>query len=296
MRTSTSLSFAVLATSVAAFPALGAQKRNLAVGDWAPAGPDDIRGPCPGLNTLANHGYLARNGQNIRAIDIITAMEAHLGIKADFGFLQTLVAGLRNAFVFLPNGEVGMTSLDVLSNSHNAIEHDGSFTRNDAYFDLVAAGVDPSSMSSGEASTAMPPQHNPKQNITQIEWLFSHSKDGVVLTVDDIADARHSRLQDSFSRNPTVTLEKQQTDAMWREGALISLAVGDASGAVRVDWLREWWENERLPTALGWSPRVPSAGLIDNIHWTNVYMAAEKTRNGNDNGTPELPLQFGIPI
>ena len=29
---------------------------------WAPPGPNDIRGPCPGLNALANHGYFPRNG------------------------------------------------------------------------------------------------------------------------------------------------------------------------------------------------------------------------------------------
>ncbi|EEB97921.1 hypothetical protein MPER_02663, partial [Moniliophthora perniciosa FA553] len=28
-------------------------------------GPDDARGPCPGLNTLANHGFLPRDGKNI---------------------------------------------------------------------------------------------------------------------------------------------------------------------------------------------------------------------------------------
>ena len=29
---------------------------------WAPPGPGDLRGPCPGLNALANHGYFPRNG------------------------------------------------------------------------------------------------------------------------------------------------------------------------------------------------------------------------------------------
>ena len=29
---------------------------------WAPPGPNDIRGPCPGLNALANHGYFPRSG------------------------------------------------------------------------------------------------------------------------------------------------------------------------------------------------------------------------------------------
>ncbi len=36
-------------------------------------GPNDARSPCPGLNTLANHGYLNRDGRNIRGDDIINA-------------------------------------------------------------------------------------------------------------------------------------------------------------------------------------------------------------------------------
>lgn len=29
---------------------------------WVAPGPDDIRGPCPGLNVLANHGYFPHSG------------------------------------------------------------------------------------------------------------------------------------------------------------------------------------------------------------------------------------------
>ena len=29
---------------------------------WVAPGPGDIRGPCPGLNALANHGYFPHNG------------------------------------------------------------------------------------------------------------------------------------------------------------------------------------------------------------------------------------------
>ncbi|KAJ3740778.1 Chloroperoxidase [Lentinula detonsa] len=32
---------------------------------WQAPSPTDSRGPCPGLNTLANHGFLPRNGSNI---------------------------------------------------------------------------------------------------------------------------------------------------------------------------------------------------------------------------------------
>lgn len=29
---------------------------------FVPPGPGDVRGPCPGLNALSNHGYLPHNG------------------------------------------------------------------------------------------------------------------------------------------------------------------------------------------------------------------------------------------
>lgn len=41
---------------------------NLAdrLGKYQAPGPSDSRGPCPGLNTLANHGLINRNGKNIK--------------------------------------------------------------------------------------------------------------------------------------------------------------------------------------------------------------------------------------
>ncbi|KAJ7044861.1 Peroxidase, family 2-domain-containing protein [Mycena alexandri] len=262
---------------------------TLAVGEWAAPGPNDVRSPCPGLNSLSNHGYLARDGRNVRAIDIITAMDEYLGIKVDFGFLQTLGAGFRGAFVFLPDFSVGLESYDALTNSHNQIEHDASFTRNDVFFDLVARGVDPESIN----NDAIPHMHSPAVNLTLVDFLVGFSKDGQTLTVDDIADARHGRLRSTVALNPTAVLHSKQTGGMWREAGFMSLVLGNVDGAVRVDWLREWFVNERLPTALGWQKH--NAGLIDVIKYTNTYLQAEKVRNGNNvpGGTPELPIEFG---
>ena len=36
-------------------------------------GPNDARSPCPGLNALANHGFINRDGRNIRGDDLINA-------------------------------------------------------------------------------------------------------------------------------------------------------------------------------------------------------------------------------
>ncbi|CAF3956294.1 unnamed protein product [Adineta steineri] len=37
--------------------------------------PTDSRAPCPGLNTLANHGYISRDGKNIRPEDLQRALQ-----------------------------------------------------------------------------------------------------------------------------------------------------------------------------------------------------------------------------
>ena len=58
-------------TAVAAFPSFS--KRQIVNPTFAridvtgahafiAPGPNDLRGPCPALNALANHGYIARNG------------------------------------------------------------------------------------------------------------------------------------------------------------------------------------------------------------------------------------------
>jgi hypothetical protein len=35
---------------------------NLLTRSQIAPGPNDLRGPCPGINVMANHGYIPRNG------------------------------------------------------------------------------------------------------------------------------------------------------------------------------------------------------------------------------------------
>lgn len=88
------------------------------------------RSPCPGLNALANHGYLNRDGKAISydAINSATmeALNYDDGVFLDaFHFVQVFQlssTGSRDTFNLL--------DLAV----HNTIEMDGSQTRNDIYF------------------------------------------------------------------------------------------------------------------------------------------------------------------
>ncbi|KAF5354382.1 hypothetical protein D9758_010734 [Tetrapyrgos nigripes] len=46
---------------------------DLSQHQWIAPGPNDLRGPCPGLNTLANHGFLPRDGRNLNMSVILDA-------------------------------------------------------------------------------------------------------------------------------------------------------------------------------------------------------------------------------
>lgn len=83
-----------------------------------------VRGPCPGLNTLANHGFLPHSGQNISRDDLISGMLA--GVNQD----ESISGGLFNILV-----QLGLSSNNTLNSTfslldlgnHNVLEHDASF-------------------------------------------------------------------------------------------------------------------------------------------------------------------------
>ncbi|KAK6343260.1 hypothetical protein TWF730_010856 [Orbilia blumenaviensis] len=52
-------------------------------GEWKRPEPTDLRGPCPVINSLANHGYIARDGRNITADELLKAFQEELGLGID---------------------------------------------------------------------------------------------------------------------------------------------------------------------------------------------------------------------
>ncbi|RYP55667.1 hypothetical protein DL769_010071 [Monosporascus sp. CRB-8-3] len=64
--------------------------------EWHPAGPDDFRGPCPMMNTLANHNFLPHDGRNITRQDIIKATGAALNFKESLASLMFDMAVVAN--------------------------------------------------------------------------------------------------------------------------------------------------------------------------------------------------------
>ena len=91
---------------------------------------EDITGrsPCPGLNALANQGYIPRDGRNIDPAQLAEAMLEVMNL--DIAPFQTEID------TTLAHSTTGNSSTFNLedSNVHNDIEIDGSLSRKDLYF------------------------------------------------------------------------------------------------------------------------------------------------------------------
>jgi hypothetical protein len=92
-------------------------------------GPGDSRGPCPGLNLLANYGYLPRNGY-VNMGQTIDAVARGFNMGADLATVLTVFAILGsgdfdNLSFYLGSGKNGVGGL----NRHSVVEADISPNR-----------------------------------------------------------------------------------------------------------------------------------------------------------------------
>lgn len=96
-------------------------------------GPNDSRGPCPGLNLLANYGYLPRNGL-VNFGQVLTAVSRGFNMAAD-------VAAVLSVFAVITDGDIATESWYLGAgpgsvgglNRHSTVEADISPNREDFY-------------------------------------------------------------------------------------------------------------------------------------------------------------------
>ncbi|CZR54683.1 related to oxidase [Phialocephala subalpina] len=156
------------------------------------------RGPCPGLNALANHGYISRDGIVGRKMaEVIAAINEVYGMSIVLATVLGVmgVVDVGNPLSLNPSFSIGGKSdqvhnlLDDLSGvvgtprgldgSHNFIEADSSNTRNDLY-------------QTGDAWT---------MNMTLFMQAYD-ATDSDFITMDDIGQRAADRFADSIATNP----------------------------------------------------------------------------------------------
>jgi hypothetical protein len=79
------------------------------------------------MNTLANHGFLPRDGRNITRANAVSALKGGLNFNGTLGSIMWEQAIIAN-----PEPNATFFTLDQL-NVHGVLEHDASMTRTDAF-------------------------------------------------------------------------------------------------------------------------------------------------------------------
>ncbi|KAK8100496.1 Chloroperoxidase [Apiospora kogelbergensis] len=201
---------------------------------WAPPGPGDVRGPCPMLNSLANHNYLPHNGKNFDVAITKKALSDALNIDEELG--QFL---FEQAVTTNPTPNATVWSLANLAR-HNVLEHDASFSRQDAYFGSPV-----------------------KFNAT----IFAETQSywhGPVINTTMAAKARVARIRTSNATNPEFGLSQTGVTFSLGEAAAYLMFLGERVNLTAPKNVVEYlFENERLPTKLGWKRPEPAVGFPD---------------------------------
>ncbi|KAH7125813.1 Chloroperoxidase [Dactylonectria macrodidyma] len=214
---------------------------------WHPPTPDDVRGPCPMLNTLSNHGYLPHNGRDITREVLRQALARALN------FDSALTDVMFDQAIFV-NPEPGATAftLDHL-NRHNILEHDASLSRVDAYFGN---------------------NHVFNQTVfdeTRKYWVEP------LLTAKMLAVSKLARQVTSKAFNPTYTFTSSTENFSEGEVGAPIIAFGDIEN-MTVDraFVEYFFVNERLPIELGWEKRSGFVELKDVLKVTAAIRSASQ--------------------
>jgi len=199
--------------------------------DWSSPGPGDVRSPCPGLNSLANHNILPHNGRNYTLPLLVQGLQAGLNVGADFALAIGSAGILSNPS---PNPAAPSFDLDMLDKHNFPIEHDASLSRGDFFF-----GDD--------------------HSFNQSYWnmVLKYIPQGSPFTIKNAAPARFNRVKQSRAVDPTFTYTPQQFVLSYGETALYLSTMGDpVTGVAPYAYVQSLFEQEKLPYELGWRPSL----------------------------------------
>jgi len=191
---------------------------------YCPPQPGDKRSPCPALNTLANHGFLPRDGKDIGPFEIYRALREGYQLSIILAFILTFVG-----WAIL--GQLRKVSLWDLAR-HNCIEHDACLFHHDAHGKAEYA---PTAVSNSLMKSAL---HQGGR------YVSGH------MSLEDVANIREKR-----ERALEKPLKWWQAEiARGEMAAAIGVLGGKdaAKNGLDLEVLRLWVRQERLPD--DWKP------------------------------------------
>lgn len=204
------------------------------------------RGPCPGLNTLANHGFINRNGTGITFRSVAYGAEMAFGTDTRMIHSISMLAFYKGATTYKVESELSFDLFGLYSN--NVFESYGRFFRTDDYY-----------------------QELPQFNETIFDGIVALAENGIV-SVSDLLEHRIERIRQARTSNPEATFAFGTTDEYATGGAtelilLANMGQDPELQSVPLAALRAFAQDNRLPYK--YSPRnirgLPLLALDDPV-------------------------------
>ncbi|KAN0097127.1 heme-thiolate peroxidase [Tylopilus felleus] len=202
---------------------------------FEPTRPDDMRGPCPGLNTLASHGYINRNGI-ATPTEIITAVQEGFNMGYQFASFLTYSAFIVDGNVLTNKMSIGAnTTQDGRSvpgiDTHGNFEGDASITRQDYYLGN---------------------NFYFNEGLFQVLVHAAHAVGGGAVTIEAGVLDRRLRVEDSIARNPQFSyVSPRFVGATAETGFAIAMfthnQTADTTTPLDLDAARSFFQHHRFP-------------------------------------------------
>ncbi|KAF8899578.1 heme-thiolate peroxidase [Gymnopilus junonius] len=251
---------------------------NDAAHPWKPQAPGDIRGPCPGLNTLASHGWLPRNG--IATPDqIVTAVQE--GFNMDNSLARFIVYA-----AFLVDGNVVTNLLSIGQktsatgqappapaivgglNTHAVFEGDTSMTRADFFF--------------GD-------NHDFNETLFDQFVEFSNKFGGGNYNLTVAGELRFQRISQSIATNPTFSFVAPRYFTAYAESVFpINFFVDGRQNDGQLDMVtaRGFFQDMRMPDGFFRANGPQSVAGIDVVAGAHPLLPGSNV-NGVNTFTPD---------
>jgi len=196
-------------------------------------GPNDLRSPCPFMNSLANHGYINRDGRNL---NLYTLIKAQVEV---FNFSIPLASILSLGGLFICGNGLTVTLDQLKLHSWISIEHDASLGRQD--------------IRTGNNWTIDP---------KLVQAMVDECSSPKGLTFQDIARLRVHR-----EATLPAPMDKLHVGVAIREACLTIAQLGQGGGAdqttrvVKPEWIKSFFLHETFPD--DWKRPATQLGFED---------------------------------
>ncbi|KIJ37985.1 hypothetical protein M422DRAFT_259371 [Sphaerobolus stellatus SS14] len=249
-------------------------------------GPDDLRGSCPALNTLANNGYLPRNGVG-RPDQIVTAVMEGLNLGNDFAKFLVYQAFLMNSNPLTNLMSIGMktplTGQDPPKpalvgglSQHGTFEGDTSMSRVDAFFGDPAA-------------------FNQTRFNDFLSFATKYGANGTY-DINATAELRFERPQDSIMTNPQLVFTSPRILSAYSEAVfpLVYFVDGRLNNRqLTQDAGSSFFANQRVPADFHRPPAPVSFEIIEPM--VNQIFTKHPFTPGVNHGRNNYVLQPKTP-